>query len=107
MRTRTLCDGASAFGCDPHLRRNLRPPAVPLVCATTVFQHLVGRRQIDGRGHGSLDGEAASADGYVFIDNNRFRIMGKEPTDAPALPQTNLGVLPTRTIYTFENGGVE
>ena len=32
--------------------------------------------------------------------------MGKEPANVPALPQTNLEVLPTRTIYTFEGEGV-
>ncbi|MEI2725899.1 MAG: DUF5127 domain-containing protein [Verrucomicrobiota bacterium] len=42
----------------------------------------------------------------VRIDGKPFRVMGKEPADAPALPQTNLEVLPTRTIYTFEGAGV-
>ena len=32
--------------------------------------------------------------------------MGKEPANVPALPQTGLEVLPTRTIYTFEGEGV-
>src|SRR6185503_19024343 len=42
----------------------------------------------------------------VRIDGKAFRVMGKEPADVPALPQTNLEVLPTRTIYTFEGEGV-
>jgi hypothetical protein len=33
--------------------------------------------------------------------------MGSEPQDAPALPQTALEVLPTRTIYHFSGAGVE
>ena len=32
--------------------------------------------------------------------------MGKNPAEAPALPQTRLQVLPTRTIYDFEDGQV-
>jgi hypothetical protein len=32
--------------------------------------------------------------------------MGKEPSATPALPQTVVEVLPTRTIYTFEGEGI-
>jgi len=32
--------------------------------------------------------------------------MGKESPDEPALPQTNIEVLPTRSIYTFEGEGI-
>ena len=42
----------------------------------------------------------------VRIDGKAFRLMGKEPATVPALPQTGLEVLPTRTIYTFEGEGV-
>jgi hypothetical protein len=41
----------------------------------------------------------------VRIDGKAFRLMGKEPAEVPALPQTGLEVLPTRTIYTFEGEG--
>ena len=42
----------------------------------------------------------------VRIDEQVFRLMGKEPAQTPALPQTSLEVLPTRTLYTFEGNGV-
>ena len=44
--------------------------------------------------------------GLVKIDGKNFRVMGAEPADVPALPQTSLQVLPTRTIYAFEGEGV-
>lgn len=43
----------------------------------------------------------------VTIDGEKFRVMGADPADIPALPQTKLEVLPTRTIYTFAGAGVQ
>lgn len=42
----------------------------------------------------------------VRIDDKAFRVMGTQPTNVPALPQTSVEVLPTRTIYNFEGEGV-
>jgi hypothetical protein len=42
----------------------------------------------------------------VRVDGKCFRLMGVEPSDAPALPQSKLEVLPTRTIYTFQGAGI-
>ncbi len=42
----------------------------------------------------------------VRIDGKVFRLMGAEPAELPALPQTDLKVLPTRTIYTFDGAGL-
>jgi hypothetical protein len=43
----------------------------------------------------------------VRIDGKGFRLMGKEPATVPALAQTGLKVLPTRTIYGFEGEGIQ
>jgi len=42
----------------------------------------------------------------VRIDGRPFRVMGPDPRAIPALNQTSLTVLPTRTIYEFEGGGI-
>jgi len=43
----------------------------------------------------------------ITIDGQTFRTIGKDPAAAPALPQTGVEVLPTRTIYTFAGQGVQ
>jgi hypothetical protein len=42
----------------------------------------------------------------VRIDGKPYRVAGAEPSDVPALSQTRVNVLPTRTIYTFAGAGV-
>jgi hypothetical protein len=42
----------------------------------------------------------------VQIDGKTFRVMGAAPANIPVLPQANLQVLPTRTIYTFDGAGI-
>lgn len=42
----------------------------------------------------------------IKIDGNLWRLMGDEPRSVQALPQVDLKVMPTRTLYDFEGGGV-
>jgi hypothetical protein len=44
--------------------------------------------------------------GLIRVDGTVFRVIGEEPANAPALPQTSVRVLPTRTIYTFANAQI-
>ena len=41
------------------------------------------------------------------IDGQTFRLMGAQPEESASLPQTNLLVTPTRSIYTFQNDKVQ
>ena len=41
------------------------------------------------------------------IDGSPYRVMGREPEAVAAMPQTNLTVFPTQTVYTFATAGVE
>ncbi len=51
-------------------------------------------------------GTVQSLSSLIRVDGTIYRLMGTEPRKTPALPQTQLDVLPTHTIYQFEGAGI-
>ncbi len=87
-------------------KRTLRPPAVPLVVHDPYFSiwSFSDRLADDWPRHWT--GAIHALCGMVRIDGKAYRVMGMGGRDLPAMRQVELKVLPTRTIYDFEDGGV-
>lgn len=95
------CESASA----PASR--FRPPAVPLVTHDPYFSAWSFSDQLTDSWSKHWTGANHALCGLARIDGTTYRFMGQLPRDVPPMKQTGVDVLPTRTIYTFEAGGVE
>jgi hypothetical protein len=84
----------------------LRPPSVPLVACDPYFSIWSPGDKLNDVDTTHWTGKSQRLTSLLRIDGNTFRLMGAEPAEVPSLPQIDLKVLPTRTIYTFAGSGV-
>ena len=103
--TGLLC-AAALLATKPASAESLRPPAVPLVTSDPYFSIWSPADKVTDANTVHWTGKPHRLTSLVRIDGKAYRVMGKEPATVPALEQTSLAVLPTRTIYTFEGAGV-
>ncbi|HUC85649.1 MAG TPA: DUF5127 domain-containing protein [Candidatus Acidoferrales bacterium] len=86
--------------------QNFRPPAVPLVTFDPYLSIWSDDDQLTGRNTKHWTKHEQSLVSLIRVDGQTFRIMGRDPSDLPPLPQVELTVTPTRTIYEFEGAGI-
>lgn len=82
----------------------VRPPSVPLVAHDPYFSIWSPADRLTDADTVHWTGARNALTGTASINGKVFRFMGKGPN--PALRQTGLRVLPTRTVYTFEGAGI-
>ncbi|MBL7222448.1 MAG: DUF5127 domain-containing protein, partial [Candidatus Brocadiae bacterium] len=95
----------AALAAEP-ARIVLRPPAVPLVVHDPYFSIWSFHDELHQGWPRHWTGAIHALCGMARIDGKAYRFMGIEPRDLPAMKQVGLQVLPTRTLYAFEAGGV-
>lgn len=85
----------------------LRAPAVPLVAHDPYFSIWSPADRLTDceTTHWTLQPQPLRS--TVCIDGQLYRLMGTQPADAPALPQIDVTVWPTRTVYRFANAQVD
>jgi len=83
-----------------------RPPAVPLVACDPYFSIWSRADKLTDVNTTHWTGRAHRLTSMIRINGKPYRLMGKDIPSAPPLPQTNLEILPTRTIYSFAGQGI-
>ncbi|MEI7729862.1 MAG: DUF4965 domain-containing protein [Verrucomicrobiota bacterium] len=84
----------------------LVPPATPLVACDPYFSVWSPSDKLNETDTTHWTGKPHRLSSVVNIDSKPYRVLGGAPRRLPALEQTSLTVLPTRSIYTFEGAGI-
>ena len=85
----------------------LRPPSVPLVAHDPYFSIWSNSNKLYSDATRHWTDRENSLNAMARVDGQTFRLMGTQPEESASLPQKNLLVTPTRSIYTFQNDKVQ
>jgi hypothetical protein len=83
-----------------------RPPAVPLITSDPYLSIWSESNNLTDTNTVHWTGTTEALVSLIRIDGTSYRLMGDDPTTLSAFPQTSVQVLPTRSIYNFDNGHV-
>ena len=97
---------AVAGASGPARAESLRPPAVPLVTFDPYLSIWSEADHLNDKNTQHWTHRDHSLASLIRVDGKAYRLIGGEPSDVPAFTQVSLQVLPTRSIYEFEEAGV-
>ena len=83
-----------------------RPPAVPLVTSDPYLSIWCEADRLTDAPTRHWTHHEHSLVSLIRVDGRVCRLMGKDPAEAPAVPQVGLEVKPTRTLYDFDDGHI-
>ena len=87
--------------------QTFRPPAVPLITHDPYFSIWSMADHLNDEPTKHWTGKNSSITGYIRIDGKPYQVIGREHPNTATLKQTQLEVLPTRTIYDFNGAGIK
>ena len=85
---------------------DFRPPSVPLVTYNPFLSIWSDADHLNDGNTKHWTRHDHSLVSLIRIDGKTYRLMGGEPKNLPPFTQTSVKVLPTRSIYEFEDAGV-
>ena len=97
---------SGTFGQEPPAGKPFRPPAVPLVTSDPYLSIWSEADHLNDDVTRHWTRHPHSLVSLIRIDGKAYRVMGNEPKDVEPLPQTGVVMLPTRSIYQFENSQI-
>ena len=99
----TLLFGLSSAAC---VHAQDRPPSTPLIVHNPYFSIWSNTDKLTDSQTRHWTGHPQPLAGIVRIDGKSFRVIGPDPSQIPALPQTAMVLSPTHTRYSFAGAGI-
>lgn len=94
---------ASSFAQNSSENQKFRAPSVPLVAHDPYFSIWSPANKLNDSETVHWTGKNQPLHSIIRVDGKAYRVMGSQPSELEPIRQTEVKILPTRTIYSFQN----